>query len=95
VGETVRRGLGQRIRVHENRGGDAAPAEANALAEIGHPEGVRPMLDEDRGHLGRAVAVAVGLDHREDLPLRPHEAAHGAQIRRRGVEIDLERRRPG
>jgi hypothetical protein len=37
---------------------------------------------------------AVGLDHGEDLPLRPDELAHGADVGGGSVEVDLHDRRP-
>jgi polar amino acid transport system substrate-binding protein len=50
----------------------------------------RGASSEDRPHLGGAVAVAVRLDHGEDLAVRSHEPAHGAHVGRGGVEVDLE-----
>ena len=54
-----------------------------------------PCATKTGSQLGGAVAVAVGLDHGEDLPARPHELAHGPDVRGGGIEVDLEDGRPG
>ena len=93
-GEAVRhdlaRRLGQEVRVHQDRGADPVPAEPDALAEVGHAERIGPVSREHRAHLYRAEAVGIGLDHREDLPHRADELAHGADVRSGGIQVDLE-----
>ena len=93
MGESLRSRLGERIGIHEHGRLDPAPAEADAFAEVGDAQRIGAVGHEDGAHLGGAVAVAVGLDHGEDLPLRADEPAHRAHIRCRGIEVDLERGR--
>ena len=94
VGDRLRRGLGQRVRIDEDGCRDPAAAQADALPEVGDAERIGAIRDEDGAQLGGAVTVAVGLDHREDFPLGAHHQAHGADVRGGGVEVDLEGGRP-
>ena len=95
MGDRLGRGLGQRVRIDEHGGDDAAPAQPDALGQVGHGQSVGAVREEDRAHLGGAVTVAVGLDDGEELARRAHEAPHGPDVRGGGVEVDLERGRPG
>src|SRR5262249_1518081 len=95
VSEGERGGLRQRVGIDEDRAGEPAPAQADAFRQVGDPQRVGAVRDEDASHLGSAVTVPVGLDHGEDLPLRAHELAHGAHVPGGGVEGDLENSRSG
>jgi hypothetical protein len=95
VRDRRRRGLGQRIRIHEDRGRDAPLPQANALGEVGDGQRVGAVRDEHAPHLRGAVAVAVRLHDGEDLPRGSHHLAHGADVRRGGIQVDLERGGPG
>src|SRR4029453_15245889 len=70
--------------------GDPALAQSDTLAEVGDGERVGAVPHEDAAQLGGAVAVGVGLDDGEDLPLGPDDLAGGADVVGSGVEIDLE-----
>jgi hypothetical protein len=82
VSEALRRGLGQRVRIDEDGAGDPAPAKRIALARSATASASAPFAANTRADLGGAVAVAVGLDHGEDLPVRAHHLAHGADVGR-------------
>ena len=94
VRDDVRRGRRQRIREDEDRQRHALPARPDRVGEIGEGQRVGAVRDEDLRHLAGAEPVAIGLEHGEDLALGADQPAHRAQVLRRGVEIDLEPRRP-
>jgi hypothetical protein len=95
VGDGLRRGLGQGVGIDEDGPGDPAPAKANALGQVSHGQRIGAMRHEGRPQLGRAVPVAVSLDHGKDLSLRPHEQAHRPHVGGSRIEVDLERGGPG
>ena len=90
VSDGLGRGFGQRVRIDENGRGDPALAQSDTLAEVGDGQRVGAMRHEGGAQLGGAVAVGVGLDDGEDLPLGPDDLADGADVVGGGVEIDLE-----
>ena len=69
MGEGLGRGFGQRVRIDEDGRGDPALAQSDTLAEVGDGQRIGAMRHEGGAQLGGAVAVAVGLDDGEDLPL--------------------------
>ena len=87
-----RRGLGERgagrVQPREDRRDDAGAAQGERLADVGDAEAGRAALERGDGRAHGAVAVAVGLDDRDDLGVgEPAQVAHvrGRSRRRRSV----------
>jgi len=68
VGKRLARCVGQRVGIDQDRRGDPARAQPDALGHVGHAQAVGAVADEHRPHLGGAVPVAIRLHDREDLP---------------------------
>jgi hypothetical protein len=89
-GDDLGGGLGQRVRIDEDRQREAGTSQPNPVREIGDAECVGAVLRERAAHLEAAEPVGVGLHDGEDFARRADEPAHRAKVRHRGVEVDLE-----
>ena len=70
------------VKTPENEDGglDAGLSEARAFRHRGDAEAPDPFVAQGAGGFDVAVAVSVGLHHREDLHIGAHQAAHRAQV---------------
>ena len=93
VGEDLGRRRGQRVRVDEDRQRGPLAARPDRIGEIGEGKPVGPMSGEDLRHLAGSEPVAIGLEHREDLPPGADEPPYRSEILGHRVDIDLEPRR--
>ena len=89
-GDDVARGVGQRVRIHENRQREAGVVQAHAVGQIGDAEGVGAVLGKRAAHFEAAEAVGVRFDDGEDLSIGADETSNRLQVLDGGVEVDLE-----
>ena len=78
-----------RMAQDEDGHGDAAMAQLGGLVDAGHGQIVRPQGLQRAGHLHRAVAVGVRLDHAQEFHALPHPLPQGAVVVGQGVQVDL------
>ena len=90
--QPVRDHLGHRgrrwLRQHQDRRVDAGVAELDPLPDQRHAQPCRAGVERGAGHGHRAVAVAVGLDHRPHVG-RGHDGAEPADVVADGGQVHL------
>ena len=67
-------------------------AELEGLAQAGDGEVPAPELAIDLGGPHGSMAIGVGLDHREDVPLPPDEEADDLEVVTEGIRKNLHAR---
>ena len=81
--------LAGRVAQNKDGHGDAAMAQLGGLVDAGHGQVVRAQRLQGAGHLHRAVAVGIGLDHAQEPDVLPHPLPQGAVVIGQGVQVDL------
>ena len=78
-----------RMTEDEDGHGDTAMAQLGGLVDAGHGQIVRPQGLQRAGHLHRAVAVGVRLDHAQEFHAHPHPLPQGAVVIGQCIQVDL------
>ena len=73
----------------EDGHGDTAVAQLGGLIDAGHGQIVRAQRLQGAGHLHRAVAVGIGLDHAQKFDVLPYPLPQSAVVIGQGVQVDL------
>ena len=88
VAQEARRLVAQDAPQHQDRRGDAALAQQDALFQHRHANAIGPQLLHQPRHLHQPMPVGIGLQDRHH-PRRGHVLADGAEVLGQPPQVDL------